>query len=512
MRILLCCLFLGVAGWVGAQPNIQWQKCLGGDETDYVSCVQQTQDHGYIIAGHTLSDNGDVDGNKGIFDFWVVKLDNSGAIHWKKGLGGGHDDYVFAIRQTLDKGYVVAGLTFSTDGDITNNQGEKDAWVIKLDSIGNLEWQKTLGGSGVDEARSMELTSDGGIILAGSSNSLDGDVSDNLGGLDFWVVKLTDEGLLEWQKSLGGSSDDVALSIKQCVDGGYIVVGETFSNDLDVSGNHGNLDYWVAKIDATGGIEWQNTLGGIGLDVASDVVETSDGFVVCGYSGSYNTGNVSGHHGSLDYWIVKLSKEGDLIWQKCFGGTNYDYGRKIIQNSDGDLIVIGEVKSKNGDVVGNIGVQMIWVLKLDQAGELIWKKILGGTEGEGSGDIQHTSDSGYILGGYTWSNNGDVTGNHGRSDYWVVKLAPPSSPTTQPTTQPLNLYPNPTTQSITIQIPDTESTLNIQITDLLGRELGRQTIPNGGAVDIESLPNGVYLVAASTESGEVFLGRVCKQE
>jgi hypothetical protein len=168
--------------------------------------------------------------------------------------------------------------------------------------------------------------------------------------------------------------------------------------------------------------------------------------------------------------------------------------------------------STNGDVLGNNGIMDIWVVRLSELGDIQWQKTLGGTKTEWGNAIQQTEDDGFILVGYNWSINGDASTCNGKSDYWIVKLAPESSPTTQPTTQPLNLYPNPATQAITIQIPDTESTLNIQITDLIGRELGRQTIPNGGTVDIKSLPNGVYLVSARTESGEVFLGRVCKQE
>ena len=506
---------------LNAQPSIQWQKCLGGDDYDIANCIQQTSDAGYIVAGYTLSKNGDVVGNHGVFDFWVVKLDGSGSVQWKKTFGGSDHDLAFAIRQTKDGEYVVVGYTRSNDGDVSGNHGDKDVWVVKLGSMGELQWQKTLGSSGWDEAKSVELTTEGGIIIAGQAGSNDGDVSGNHGFLDFWVVKLNSQGTIEWQKTLGGTSDDSALSIKPTTDGGYIVVGETQSNNGDVSGNNGNVDFWVAKLDSIGEIEWQNALGGIGLDVASDVVETNDGFVVCGYAGSHNSGDVTGHHSSLDYWIVKLNKTGDLVWQKCYGGNNFDYARNIIQTSDGNLVILGEVKSTDGDVEGNYGIQMIWVLKLNPLGDIIWKKILGGTEGEGSGSIQETSDHGYILAGFSWSNNGDVSGNHGGADFWVVKLSPESVGIPDIPTQSaqLDIFPNPAQQSITLFIPTLsagdlteagEASVSVSISNLLAQVVAYKTISNGGSLDIGMLPKGSYFVRASTPSGKLYLGKIIK--
>ncbi len=518
-RIIIAILFITfqvqISFKVQAQSSIQWQKCLGGDDSDIASSTQQTSDGGYIVAGSTLSKNGDVIGNHGLFDLWVVKLDGSGIIQWEKALGGSNIDYASAVRQTNDGGYIVVGETTSNDGDINGFHGDKDAWIVKLSNIGAIEWQKALGSSGWDNARSVELTADGGYMVAGQAGLNDGDVSGNHGGLDFWVVKLNSVGDIEWQKPLGGSSDDNALSIKSSSDGGYIVVGETRSNDGDVSGFNGNVDFWVAKLNSSGDIEWQNALGGSGLDVASDVVETSDGFMVCGYVGSHNSGDVTGHHSSLDYWIVKLTKMGDLVWQKCFGGNNFDYARSIIQTYDGNFVIAGEVKSVDGDVEGNYGIQMIWILKLNPMGELIWKKILGGTEGENCGSIQQTSDGGYILGGLSWSNNGDVSGNHGRSDFWVVKLSPESSPTTEVQSAPLKIHPNPAQQSIFLNIPAEEPILSVCITDLLGREVSRQGSTNvevtAGEVDIADLVSGFYLVHAMTASGNSYCGKFWKE-
>jgi hypothetical protein len=514
MRKMLFWLFFGIAGWGGAQPAIQWQKSFGGSQYDAVNAIQQTRDGGYIVAGTTDSEDGDVDANFGYYDVWIIKLENTGSVQWKNHFGGSSLEEALAIEQTSDGGYVVAGFTDSNDGDVSGFHGTEyyDAWVFKLDSIGNLQWQKCLGGNGWEEAWDIHQTADGGFIMSGRSGAPSGDVTINNGSADYWVVKLDTGGEIEWQKSLGGSFLDLAYSICLANDGGYVVAGESNSPDGDVTGVHGSADYWVVKLNFEGKIEWQRALGGTGLDRANDVQRTTDGgYIVFGQSRS-NNGDVTGAHGGYDNWAIKLDENGNIEWQKALGGSNEDYATFIQQTEDGGFISIGTANSNNGDVSGNHGGGDMWVVKLNETGTLEWQRALGGNLSEWGSCARQTNDGGFVVAGFAWSNNGDVSGNHGEADFWVVKLAPESTPTTQPSPQPLKLYPNPATQSITIQIPDTESPLNIQITDLLGRELGRQIIPNGGTVDIETLPNGVYLVSASTESGEVFLGRVCKQE
>ncbi len=201
------------------------------------------------------------------------------------------------------------GGTFSNDGDVSGNHGIVDSWIVKLNSSGDIIWQKCFGGTDDDVAFSIQQTSDGGFIVAGYTSSNDGDVSGNHGGGDYWVVKLDSSGTIQWQKCLGGTDNDEAKSIQQTSDGGYIVAGETWSNDGDVSGNHGNSDYWVVKLNSSGDIEWQKCLGGTVKDIAKTIQQTSDGgFIVAGYTNS-NDGDVSGIHGDYyDFWVVKLNK------------------------------------------------------------------------------------------------------------------------------------------------------------------------------------------------------------
>ncbi|GHV40442.1 hypothetical protein FACS1894187_21380 [Synergistales bacterium] len=409
-----------------AEPFIEWQRSLGGADFDLAWSIQQTFDGGYIVAGWSLSNDGDVSGNHGNLDYWIVKLKADGTIDWQKSLGGTIDDYVQSIQQTSDGGYIVAGYSQSNDGDVSGNHGGYDYWIVKLKADGSIDWQKSLGGTNDDDAQSIQQTSDGGYIVAGYSQSNDNDVSGNHGGGDYWIVKLNTNGSIAWEKSLGGTNGDMAQSIQQTSDGGYIVAGISTSNDDDVSVNHGGDDYWIVKLNANGSIAWEKSLGGTGYDFAYSIQQTSDGgYIVAGWSDS-NDGDVSGHHGGVgyDYWIVKLNADGSIAWQKSLGGTGGDVAYSIQQMSDGGYIVAGSSGSNDGDVSGNQGGGDYWIVKLNANGSIAWEKSLGGTGGEAAQSIQQTSD-GYIVAGFSQSNDGDVSGNHGGVDYWIVKLKAP---------------------------------------------------------------------------------------
>jgi PKD repeat protein len=286
-----------------------------------------------------------------------------------------------------------------------------------------IEWQKCLGGSFYDDARSIQQTTDGGYIVAGYTKSNDGDVSGNHGSSDYWIVKLNATGDTTWTKCLGGSNDDYAHSIQQTTDGGYIVAGYTESNDGDVYGNHGSSDYWIVKLNATGDTTWTKNLGGSGYDYALSIQQTTDGgYIVAGYTES-NDGDVSGNHDWYDFWVVKLNATGDTTWTKCFGGSSYDYARSIQQTTDGGYIVAGYTKSNDGDVSGFNDSTDYWIVKLNATGDTTWTKSLGGSNYDDAHSIQQTTDGGYIVAGYTYSNDGDVSGNHGGADFWVVKLS-----------------------------------------------------------------------------------------
>jgi len=405
--------------------ELMWQKALGGNSGDGARSVHQTADGGYIVAGYAWSNNGDVSGNNGQSDFWVVKLDGAGNLVWQNALGGDKTETAYSVKQTADGGYILAGSAASnSNGDVSANNGQTDFWVVKLDVNGNLVWEELYGGNKSDVANAVVQTADGGYAVAGwTSSNNSGDVSGNHGGSDFWVIKLDAAGILLWQKALGGTKGDLGNAIQQTADGGYVVAGSTASNNGNVSGNNGSNDFWIVKLDASGNILWQNALGGSASDKASSVQQTADGgYIAAGVTKS-NDGDVSGNNGNEDYWIVKLDAAGNLSWQQTYGGSKEDIARSIVQTNDGGYFISGSALSNNGDVSASKGGRDFWVVKTDGAGAIEWEKSLGGNADDFAFSSQQTTDEGYIIAGHSNSkNNGDVTGHKGVSDFWVVKL------------------------------------------------------------------------------------------
>jgi gliding motility-associated-like protein len=417
------------------EPAVIWQKCLGGPAGDYPWSIRSTTDGGYILAGFTMSGGGDVHGyhgNPDIGDLWVVKMDGTGNVEWQKVLGGDFVETGADILQTPDGGYIIGASSVSRDCMITGNHGGMDYWIVKLTSHGNISWQKPYGGTQNDYCYSIDMTGDGGYVAVGSSLSGDGQVTGSHGGMDFWAIKIDAAGDLLWQKSLGGSADDAARSVKSTRDGGCVIAGETHSNDGDVSGYKGKGDIWVVKLDRQGGLQWQKCLGGAGLDECWSIQVTNDGGFVLGGDSYSNNGDVSGNHVSLgnfaDIWVVKLGHDGDLQWQKCYGGSKNELAFDIQPASDGGYLVCGSAESDDGDLTCNAGYEDMWVLKISGSGILQWQKSLGGHEHEEAHSLQSLKDGTCIITGVTCSP--DIPGYHSSSfttcgDYWVVKLSEP---------------------------------------------------------------------------------------
>lgn len=513
---------LFVASVFSQAPEIEWQKNMGGTFNDWGRSIHQTIDGGYIAAGYTSSVNGDVNGNHGGQDFWVVKMDNGGNMQWQKCLGGSEWDFGSELVVSTDGGYVITGATASEDGDVIENKGGDDFWVVKLDAEGNIIWQKTFGGTDHDYPNAIQQTMDGGYIVAGSTGSNDGDVSGNHGDLDFWVVKLDDSGNMEWQQCYGGSYDEEAYTVRQTTDGGYVVAGYSDSDDSDVTGNNGGSDVWLVKLDTAGNMVWQKNMGGLFADVANFILQSSDGGFVVAASTNSNEGDASGNHGIRDAWLLKLDDTGNILWQKCYGGTSYDGANSVQQTTDGGYVVACYAFGSDGDVIGNHGLYDFWILKLDIDGDLLWQKCMGGTGSDYAWDIRQTTDGGFIVTGSAESNDGDVTGNNGYSGLWVVKLSGDSLATGIVENALLNpgnfsLFPNPGTSSFAISFSVSKSSdLEINLLDLHGRNI--QTIAkgnfSGGNHQLNfsalELPDGIYLIKLHTNE-KTFFTKLIKQ-
>jgi len=349
--------------------DVSWQKTfVGAKGNDVANSVQQTTDGGYIVAGWTNS-FGSLSA-----DIYILKLDSKGELEWQKTFGGKDYDEANSIQQTTDGGYIVAGCT-RPFGSLS-----ADIYILKLDSRGEVEWQKTFGGEDSDIANSIQQTTDGGYIVAGWTRSF------GSGGEDAYILKLNSRGEVEWQKTFGGEDSDIANSIQQTTDGGYIVAGWTKSSIF------GEKDVYILKLDAKGQLEWQKKFGGEDSDdEANSVQQTADGgYIVAGWTGFYR---------EEDVYILKLNSKGEVEWQKKFGGEDSDdEANSVQQTADGGYIVAGWTNS-----FGSRG-EDAYILKLNSRGEIEWQKTFGR---EGSDDeansIQQTTDGGYIVAGWTKS-------------------------------------------------------------------------------------------------------------
>lgn len=436
---LLLCLFYIVRFQPLMAQEIEWQNTIGGSGPDYLESVSQTSDGGYILGGHSGSDiSGDkTENSPGGIDYWVVKLDSSGNISWQNTIGGNDDDYLMSISQTTDEGYILGGRSLSgISGDKTENcKGGWDYWVIKLDLAGNIQWQRTIGGNDVDQLFAISQTADGGYILGGGSNSnISGDKTENSKGFeDYWVVKLDSSGIIQWQKTIGGNGNDQLLSIALCSDGSYLLGG--FSQSL-ISGDktentQGLFDFWIIKLDSSGVIIWQNTIGGNDLDYLHSIASTSDGGCILGGS---SKSNISGDkseksQGDFDYWVIKLDFSGNIQWQNTIGGNNWDELLAVSQTTDGGYILAGwsysDISGDKSEMAFGYGMGEYWVVKLNGSGSILWQNAIGGDTTDWLNSIWETTDGGYLLGG---SSDSDISfdkaeNNQGTSDFWVVKLS-----------------------------------------------------------------------------------------
>lgn len=329
--------------------------------------------------------------------------------------------------KTSDGGYAIVGMAYENGGDVTGNHGVADYWVVKINSLGTLQWQKSLGGSSADYGSSIKQTSDLGFIVVGSSESNDGDVTGNHGAKDYWVIKLNSTGNILWSKSFGGTNDDIANSVYQTNDGGYIVGGYSNSNNGDVTGNHGGYDYWVIKIDSNGFIQWQKSYGGTGNEGTSNTGSSYRPF--SSISQTSNNGDVIGNHGANDYLIINADENGTILWQKCFGGSLDDNPFSVTQTNDGGFIIAGTTFSNDGNIQGFYDYADYWIVKTDENGTLLWQKCYGGLSNDRAYCIRQTIDGGFILAGFTYSANGDVTSPSSNnindpsfSEGWIVKI------------------------------------------------------------------------------------------
>jgi len=389
--------------FANVEITIEWEKTFGGTANEQVNSIIQTTDGGFAIAGSTASKSSGGD------DVWVIRLDSMGNKQWEKIVGEKDDDTAYSIIQTTEGDLVVAGV-INLRGGGPYPFGIADLWIVKLDFMGNQKWNKIFNGS-QQVAYSIVETIDRGLAVVGYTPSSITRAS-GWGKLrDAQIIKLDRTGNLEWKKAFGAKKgDDYARSITQTTDGGFIVAGQS-----DVQYPNGD-DFLVVKLDRTGSLQWDRTFGGEGNDRAFSITQTTDGGVaVAGSTKSKGSGNA-------DFWIIKLDRTGNLQWDQTFGGNSEDEAHSIIQTNDGGFAVAGYTTT-------DFSQRDFWVVKLDDMGNRQWDRAFSGTSNKYDEvhSIIQTTDGSFVVAGYTKT-------DANKDDAWVIKFNTNGSASTpQPT-------------------------------------------------------------------------------
>lgn len=502
-----------VASSLHAQdPAIAWQQTIGGSGSDVLNSLELTPDGGYIIGGYTPSNaSGDkTENSNGALDLWIVKTDASGNIQWQNTIGGAGDDFVNVVKPTADGGYIVfAGSDSNMSGDKSeNSRGGLDYWILKLDSSGAIVWQHTYGGANPDFDTFGQQTADGGYIVAGYSDSgATGDKTEASNGQrDYWILKLDALGNIVWQNAIGGSLVDRVQAAAQTPDGGYIIGGFSFSpaSGDKTENAQGGSDYWIVKLNASGAIQWQNTIGGAGSDAFRDLVLTADGgYLVGGYSNSQLTGDkTENSNGDYDYWVVKLDATGNIQWQNTIGGAGTDYLRDLKQLADGSYIISGYSNSNiSGDKAeASNGGYDYWLVKLNASGAITAQNSIGGAADESGPYLIPTADSGFIMGCSSASSiSGDKSENsEGSEDYWIFKVSDAILATADVNEkQAVTVWPNPTDGLVNLAFNAENNSGPVLVYDILGKSIPvtKRTENTTLSLDLSCLAPGVYFIA-----------------
>ncbi len=400
--------------------NIVWQKSWGGSSADNSEQILSTKDGGFVMVGNSFST--DIEGlaNKGGEDAIIVKFDKDFNLLWQRSFGGNLEDGFKKVLETDIGEFIAFGYSSSTDSDFFENKGNRDVVIAKYDSNGNLLWHKNWGGNKVDEIYDVALIGNGEFVFSGSSTSTDLEDLPNKGVEDAIIVKCDSFGNVIWQKSWGGSSYDKLYKILMSEDGGAVFVGYSFSTDIAGFLNKGSLDFIFVKYNKDGNIVWQKSWGGNNDEEIYDVLEIDDGgYVITGYSCSTNLTDLLNNDGCLSI-ILRYDKDWNIVWQKLWG-DNYGNGfNTALQTEDGGFIAFGTSDSTNIEEIILKGELDAIVVKYDKEGNLLLQKNWGGNNTDEFNDVILTKDGGFIA--FGTSNSTDIDGVENIDLYDVIMV------------------------------------------------------------------------------------------
>ena len=412
----LAFLFLSFLAFTGCDKpteeeyEVLWSRTYGGSLHEQARSLVE-KEGSYVFAGWTASKDGDVLGSHGGHDVWVGKVDGSGNLMWQRALGGTNGEQANSIKASSDGGYFVGGSTDGTNGDISAPANSSGAWLLKLNTTGQILWNQ-MPQSGWSKITAITTTSDNNLVATGWRVG-------TMGLNASWQYKASMQGDSLWFEHAGRSCESAAII--QAIDGGYLVAGRT-NTKWSSSGALVEHNGYIYKTDAKGSVQWTKVLGGTQHDQFDGVYTNADGSIIlAGHSGS-NDGDVSGNKGAADGWLVKLNAQGDLLWQKTIGGSGTDAFTSIFRTKDGQFLLSGFTDSNDGDAGNNAGGKDAWIVVVDDNGNLVKKLTLGGSGDDGANGVREDADGAYLLWGYSSSSDMDVPKHQGNGDVWLMRF------------------------------------------------------------------------------------------
>ena len=417
---LLAIIMLSVLTF--SEISVEYSIAYGGEGDDVANDLVLLKDGSILIAGYTTSTTGDFGSSKGEEDFLVVKMDGSFEVLWSRTFGGSDSDVAEAIAETRDGGFIVVGMTESSDGDVSVSNKLGDFWIIKLSSEGELLWEKTFGGSGQDHAYDVVERPSGNVVVAGYTRSVDGDVRGHVWGEDFWIIEIASTGELLKQWTIDGenNNEDLARKLTITDTGEILAVGYTAYKDVGISCNYVNEQAALAVIDNEGVLSSYKSYGGMYLEDGYDVMIFEDTIIIVGEQDA-GVSMFSSGLGGKDFYVVTVDRAGQEIWAKNYGGTFTDIARVVQRFGNGHSLVAGHTTSQNVDVKDPLGMNDGWIIVIKENGELVESLSVGGS----ADDLilsGVSSDEKHIFCGYSTSSDGDVESNKGGKDIWLISL------------------------------------------------------------------------------------------
>ena len=405
-------------------------KTFGGSDDDEANDIINTSDGGFMVIGSSKSNDGLIQNKMDLeSDIILMKFDSDKSIEWVKNYGGSRDDRGQSVVEVSGIGYALLGYSMSNDGDASNNEGFHDNWVILIDSIGNIIWEKSYGFSGHDHAYNIIKTKDGNLFFngfldvtasrgLGSTEKVEKSIKHGVG--EFWCHKIDLDGNILWRKYFGGTNNDRSYDSIETADGDFIIVGSSESSDNDISSPKGSYDIWVIKLSSNGDFLWERSYGGSKYETANSIIQSSDKKIHILGSTLSDDKDISFQMGSSDVYLLTIDSDGNLLGGQTFGGSNFDMGKKIEIDNKDNLWLTGYSRSLDFDLSFNKGKNDAVLIQLSK--NRILKKVLAiGAEGEDiANSLIHFNENEIIVAGYSDSRGDYFVENKGGKDIFLA--------------------------------------------------------------------------------------------